>query len=91
MIIDPNNKYTATIHTNVGEFTVELFASEAPVTVNNFVFLAREGFYNELTFHRVIKDFMIQTGDPKGDGTGGPGRSLRKWRKPITGKEATPN
>jgi cyclophilin family peptidyl-prolyl cis-trans isomerase len=57
----------------MGVITLELFASEAPQTVNNFVFLAREGFYNGLSIHRVINDFVIQGGDPKGNGSGGPG------------------
>jgi cyclophilin family peptidyl-prolyl cis-trans isomerase len=73
MTIDTTATYTATISTNKGDITLELFASETPITVNNFVFLAREGFYNGTTFHRVIKGFMIQGGDPKGDGTGDPG------------------
>lgn len=73
MTIDPEGSYTATISTSQGDITIQLFAPEAPRTVNNFVFLAREGFYDGLTFHRVIKDFMVQTGDPRGDGTGGPG------------------
>jgi cyclophilin family peptidyl-prolyl cis-trans isomerase len=73
MQIDPNKKYTAVFHTQKGDFTVELFAKEAPVTVNNFVFLGREGFYNGTTFHRVIGGFMAQGGDPTGTGTGGPG------------------
>ena len=73
MTIDPSATYTAIITTNKGEITLELFASEAPVTVNNFVFLAREGFYDGVIFHRVMRDFMIQTGDPTGTGTGGPG------------------
>lgn len=73
MQIDPNKRYTAIFHTNKGDFTVDLFAQQAPVTVNNFVFLAREGFYNGVTFHRVIRDFMAQGGDPTGTGTGGPG------------------
>jgi cyclophilin family peptidyl-prolyl cis-trans isomerase len=73
MQIDPNKRYDATFHTNKGDFVVELLASQAPVTVNNFVFLAREGFYNGTTFHRVIPDFMAQGGDPTGTGTGGPG------------------
>ena len=73
MGIDPNKRYTAVFHTNRGDFTVELFARQAPVTVNNFVFLARDGFYNGVTFHRVIKGFMAQGGDPTGTGTGGPG------------------
>ncbi len=73
MVIDPSRKYVATFHTQVGEFQVELFAAQAPKTVNNFVFLAREGFYNNTMFHRVIRGFMAQGGDPLGTGTGGPG------------------
>jgi hypothetical protein len=73
MTINPDSAYTATLITNLGNITMELFASEVPITVNNFVFLAREGFYDGITFHRVINGFMIQTGDPLGDGTGGPG------------------
>ena len=73
MAIDPNRQYFATLKTTLGDFTVELFPREAPQTVNNFVFLAREGFYDNVKFHRIMKDFMIQTGDPRGDGTGGPG------------------
>src|SRR6266498_673869 len=73
MVINPAKKYTATFHTQVGDFQVELFAAQAPQTVNNFVFLAREGFYDNTTFHRVIRDFMAQGGDPTGTGTGGPG------------------
>ncbi len=71
--IDPSSTYTATIKTNKGDITAKLFAGEAPNTVNNFVFLAREGFYDGVIFHRVIKGFMIQGGDPTGTGTGGPG------------------
>jgi cyclophilin family peptidyl-prolyl cis-trans isomerase len=77
MTIDTNKTYDAVIDTNLGKFTIELFAKEAPITVNNFVFLANHHFYDNITFHRVIKDFMIQTGDPKGDGTGGPGYSFQ--------------
>jgi cyclophilin family peptidyl-prolyl cis-trans isomerase len=73
MQIDKNKKYQAVISTTMGDITVELFAKDAPITVNNFVFLAKDKFYDGLTFHRVIKDFMIQTGDPLGNGTGGPG------------------
>ena len=73
MVIDPNKDYTASISTNRGEINLQLFAAEAPATVNNFVFLAREGFYDGVSFHRVISDFMVQTGDPTGTGTGGPG------------------
>ncbi len=73
MQIDTKKQYFATLHTSMGDIHIKLFASEAPVTVNNFVFLARNKFYDGLKFHRVIKTFMIQTGDPNGDGTGGPG------------------
>ncbi len=73
MTIDPNKTYIATIKTNLGDIKVQLDAKNAPVTVNNFVFLAREKFYDGVIFHRVIKDFMIQGGDPTGTGTGGPG------------------
>jgi cyclophilin family peptidyl-prolyl cis-trans isomerase len=76
MVIDPKKKYQAVFHTERGDITVNLFADRAPVTVNNFVFLAREGFYNGTTFHRVIKNFMVQGGDPTGSGRGGPGY---KW------------
>ena len=73
MSLDPSKSYTATIQTAQGNMTLELFAGEASVTVNNFVFLARERFYDKGAFHRVIKGFMIQGGCPRGDGTGGPG------------------
>ena len=64
---------TATLHTNHGAVELELFPDEAPKTVDNFVKLARDGFYDGVVFHRVIPDFMIQGGDPTGTGTGGPG------------------
>jgi peptidyl-prolyl cis-trans isomerase B (cyclophilin B) len=73
MTIDPSKKYAATFETSRGTIVVDLFAKDAPKTVNNFVFLARDGFYDGTTFHRVIKDFMIQGGDPEGSGRGGPG------------------
>ncbi|TVX99667.1 peptidylprolyl isomerase [Paenibacillus cremeus] len=73
MTIDPNKSYKATVTTSKGTFTIELYAKDAPKTVNNFVFLSKEGFYNNVTFHRIIQSFMIQTGDPQGNGTGGPG------------------
>ena len=73
MVIDPKKHYKANIDTDKGEMVVELFADKAPKTVNNFVFLAREGFYDGTIFHRVINDFMVQGGDPTGTGTGGPG------------------
>ncbi len=73
MTIDKDKQYSATIETGKGNLELELFAADVPVTVNNFVFLAREGFYDNTTFHRVIPDFMAQGGDPTGTGTGGPG------------------
>jgi cyclophilin family peptidyl-prolyl cis-trans isomerase len=73
MSIDTSKEYLATLVTSKGTIKIKLYPKDAPKTVNNFVFLAREKFYDNLTFHRVIPDFMIQGGDPKGDGTGGPG------------------
>ncbi|MDG6025963.1 MAG: peptidylprolyl isomerase [Candidatus Brocadia sp.] len=73
MQIDPTKTYHATIETNRGTISVEFFPKNAPKTVNNFVFLVKEGFYDGLLFHRVISDFMIQGGDPTGTGRGGPG------------------
>jgi len=73
MTIDPEKRYAATMSTDAGDIVIELFADKAPATVNNFVFLAREGFYDGTTFHRVIEGFMAQGGDPTGSGRGGPG------------------
>src|ERR1700689_928682 len=73
MAIDATKKYTATLNTSRGEIVCELFAQDKPKTVNNFVFLAREKFYSNTPFHRVIADFMIQGGHPEGTGRGGPG------------------
>lgn len=70
---DKHKKYTGTIETSKGNLVVQLFAADAPRTVNNFIFLAREGFYDNTIFHRVIPDFMVQGGDPTGTGRGGPG------------------
>lgn len=72
MTIDKAKKYTAVFDTSCGTLEAELAADLSPNTVNSFVFLARQGFYNGLTFHRIVKDFAVQGGDPKGDGTGGP-------------------
>ncbi len=76
MVIDQQKKYQAVFHTEKGDIRVDLFADRAPATVNNFVFLARDGFYDGTTFHRVIPDFMAQGGDPEGTGRGDPGY---KW------------
>jgi peptidyl-prolyl cis-trans isomerase B (cyclophilin B) len=73
MTIDTNKNYTATFETSRGRIVCELFTKDAPKTVNNFVFLAREGFYDGTIFHRVIENFMIQGGDPTGTGRGDPG------------------
>ena len=73
MIIDTSKQYTAVIEINKGKLVLELFAKDVPKTVNNFVFLARDGFYDGVTFHRVIPDFMAQGGDPTGTGSGDPG------------------
>ncbi len=76
MQIDPSKTYVATISTAKGDIVVQLDASAAPLTVNNFVYLARQGFYDGLTFHRVEPGFVIQGGDPLGNGTGGPGYTV---------------
>ncbi len=73
MVIDPNKSYTAIIDTTKGQIVAELAAKDVPVTTNNFVFLSCSGFYDGLMWHRVVPGFVIQGGDPKGDGTGGPG------------------
>ena len=73
MSIDPSRTYTVTMETSKGTITLELYPEHAPVTVNNFVFLVGEGFYDGVKFHRVIPDFVIQGGDPTGSGSGGPG------------------
>lgn len=73
MTIDPQKSYTATLQTEKGDIVVDLFTEKTPITVNNFVFLAREGYYDDTIFHRVIANFMVQGGDPTGTGRGGPG------------------
>jgi len=73
MQIDPKKQYKARMETDKGTMVIELFADKTPTTVNNFVFLAREGYYDGVIFHRVINDFMVQGGDPTGTGRGGPG------------------
>lgn len=84
MVIDPAKKYVATLHTEKGNIDIELVASATPITVNNFVFLAREKFYDGVIFHRTIPDFMIQGGDPTGTGMGGPGYKFED--EPFTGQ-----
>jgi peptidyl-prolyl cis-trans isomerase B (cyclophilin B) len=82
MQIDPAKRYTARMETDKGTINLELYPQHAPKTVNNFVFLAREGFYDGLKFHRVIANFMVQGGDPTGTGRGGPGY---KFEDELTG------
>ena len=77
LTIDPSKTYSATLDTNHGEIVIEFDAGRSPLTVNNFVFLARDGFYDGVIFHRVIENFMIQGGDPTGTGRGGPGYRFR--------------
>jgi cyclophilin family peptidyl-prolyl cis-trans isomerase len=77
MTIDPTRQYTATIDTTRGPIVVKLYAAQTPRTVNNFVSLAGDGYYDGVAFHRVIKDFMIQGGDPTGTGRGGPGYNFK--------------
>ncbi len=84
MKIDEKKQYTATISTSKGDMKADLFVKDAPQTVNNFVFLAREGFYTNVKFHRIIAGFMVQTGDPTGTGAGGPGYRFKD--EPVTRK-----
>jgi peptidyl-prolyl cis-trans isomerase B (cyclophilin B) len=83
-VIDPSRHYQATISTDQGDIVIDLDPARAPITVNNFVFLAREGFYNGLKFHRVVNDFVIQGGCPEGSGRGGPG--YRFDDEPVVGE-----
>ncbi len=89
MTIDPKKNYTATMETSKGTIEIELFAKDAPKTVNNFVFLARDGFYDGVTFHRVIPNFMIQGGDPTGSGRGGPGYKFEDETRTNPNKHGT--
>ena len=82
MVIDPAKSYTAVIETSAGSMTAEFFAADAPKTVNNFVFLARDGYFDGIIFHRCIPGFMIQGGDPTGTGRGGPGYRFND--EPVT-------
>jgi cyclophilin family peptidyl-prolyl cis-trans isomerase len=81
-VIKPDRTYSATLSTSMGDITVSLNTTDTPITANNFIYLAQQGFYDKTIFHRVIEGFMIQGGDPKGDGTGGPG--YRFADEPIT-------
>jgi cyclophilin family peptidyl-prolyl cis-trans isomerase len=83
MTIDNNKKYQATLHTEKGDIVLELFSDKTPITVNNFVFLSREGYYDGVIFHRVIENFMVQGGDPTGTGRGGPGYTFKDEFNPT--------
>jgi|SRR5579875_1195771 len=83
MQLQEGARYEALVHTTDGDFTIELFAEQAPLTVNNFVVLARDGYYDNVVFHRIIEDFMIQTGDPTGTGAGGPGYRFKDELPPA--------
>ncbi len=96
MQIDPAKSFTATFDTTKGQIVCELFPGDAPNTVNNFVFLAREKFYDGTKFHRVIEDFMVQGGDPEGTGRGGPGYKFAdelkgKYRRHAVGSLSMAN
>src|SRR5688572_27032752 len=86
MTIDKDKTYTATIDTTAGQIKLELYPKDAPNHVNSFVFLSREGYYDNVIFHRVIPGFMIQGGDPTGTGTGGPGYKLEQEFNPRSHK-----
>jgi cyclophilin family peptidyl-prolyl cis-trans isomerase len=94
--IDPTRSYSATVRSNRGDFTLRLNPAAAPVTVNNFVHLAESSFYDGLTFHRVVPGFVVQGGDPDGNGTGGPGYKLpdetnpSPWVKGSLGMASSP-
>jgi peptidyl-prolyl cis-trans isomerase B (cyclophilin B) len=89
MQIDAKKNYKATIETPRGSIVIELYAQHAPKTVNNFIFLAKEGYYDGLLFHRVISDFMVQGGDPTGTGRGGPGYKFEDETKGNPNKHGT--
>lgn len=84
LCVDPNKEYTGTISTNMGDIHIKLYTASAPLTVNSFYFLAKSGFYDGLTFHRVVDGFVIQGGDPNGDGTGGPGYTFADEINPTS-------
>jgi cyclophilin family peptidyl-prolyl cis-trans isomerase len=96
MAIDAARSYSATVRTSKGDFTLGLDAKAAPVTVNNFVHLAQSHFYDGLSFHRVVPGFVVQGGDPDGNGTGGPGYKLpdetnaAPWTKGSLGMASSP-
>lgn len=89
VVIASGKQYSATVKTTKGDIVVDLYADKAPKTVNSFVFLARKGYFDGLTFHRVVKGFVIQTGDPTGSGSGGPGYSTKDEPNQLTNERGT--
>lgn len=89
VVITSGKQYSATIKTTKGDIVVDLYADQAPKTVNSFVFLAKKGYFDGLTFHRVVKGFVIQTGDPTGSGSGGPGYSTEDEPNQLTNERGT--
>ena len=87
-VLEPNTDYRALVRTTKGDLVLDLFQEQVPRTVNNFVFLARHGFYDGVVFHRVLEDFMAQTGDPTGTGTGGPGYQFEDEFDPMLAHDA---
>ena len=88
-VVDPAKQYTATMKTSKGDIVIKLYADKAPKTVNSFVFLAKQGFFDDIAFHRVIADFVVQGGDPTGSGSGGPGYSTPDEPNEIPNKRGT--
>jgi len=88
-VVDPAKQYTATMKTSKGDIVIKLYADKAPNTVNSFVFLAKQGYFDGITFHRVVKDFVIQAGDPTGTGSGGPGYTTKDEPNEIPNKRGT--
>ncbi len=88
-VVDPAKQYVATIKTSKGDIVVDLFADKAPNTVNSFVFLAQQGYFDGINFHRIVKDFVIQGGDPTGTGSGGPGYSTKDEPNQIANTRGT--
>lgn len=89
VVIASGKQYSATISTSKGDILVDLYADKAPKTVNSFVFLAKKGFFDGVTFHRVVKGFVIQAGDPTGSGSGGPGYSTKDEPNQLTNERGT--
>lgn len=88
-VLVSGKKYSATIKTSKGDIVIDLFADQSPLTVNSFVFLAKKGYFDGLTFHRVVKNFVIQAGDPTGSGSGGPGYETKDEPNQLSNERGT--